>query len=401
MTGEEHAMTVGRVEGYPYYSGPASLHSYHATIDRLREGGPFYWNGNDDNGYWVLTDPQAVMEAYKTPDLFLSDSVIATDPNPPFKWIPIMLDGDEHRTWRRLMAPAFTPRRIKEIEDGVRVHAVRIIEALAPRGKADALMDFGNIFPTIVFMELMGLPVEDADRFLAWEHAMLNTPAGEDPDRSISVNAQREVTEYLELVIAAKRADPGEDLISMALSWQIDGAPISHDDLMNYCLLMVIGGLDTVQSTLSWAFYHLATHPDDRARIIEDDSLVPAFVEEILRVYAIIQVARKASRDDDFHGCPVKKGDMVLLPISVAARDPRTYPDPTTVRFDRGTAPQFAFGAGPHRCPGLDLARRELRIAIEEWHRWIPHYALDESFRAIEEVGAQIRVPAVPLRWQV
>jgi cytochrome P450 len=393
-----------RISGYPYYSGRSdNLLQYYSTIDRLRAEASFYWNGDDESGFWIFTDPEAVAEAYKTPDFFSSASVIATDPNPDYKWIPIMSDGREHRQWRRLMAPVFAARRLAAMEDVVRGHARRIIDEFADAGECDIRRDFGNIFPTVIFLELMGLPVEHAERFMKWEHAILNTPASQDPDRAIAIGAMNEVTAYMAEVLEYRRTNPGDDLISMAIGWEIDGKPISHEDLLNFCLLMLIGGLDTVQAQLTWALYHLATHPSDRARIVADPELIPTAVEEILRVYTIVQVARKATRDQDFHGCPVKAGQMVLLPLAVLCRDAGAFAEPTEVTIDRPLSEQtaYAFGAGPHRCIGLDLARRELRIALEEWHRRIPEYRIPDDSNVIEYVGAQITLPSLPLAWAV
>jgi cytochrome P450 len=393
-----------RTYDYPYYSGSSGeLMQYYSTVDRLQTEAPFYWNGDDTSGFWVLTDPKAVAEAYRMPELFSSASVIATDPNPDYKWIPIMSDGREHRQWRRLMAPVFAARRLVAMEDAVRGHARGIIDQFAGTGECDVRRDFGNLFPTVVFLELMGLPVEDAEQFMAWEHAILNTPTSMDPDRSIAISAMSEVTGYMTEVLSQRRAHPGDDLISLATGWEIDGKPIPHDDLLNFCLLMFIGGLDTVQAQITWSLYHLATHPSDRRRIVADPGLITTAVEEVLRVYTIVQVARKATRDEEFHGCPIKAGQMVLLPLAVLCRDPETFAESAEVNIDRpwNDRTAYAFGAGPHRCIGLDLARRELRIALEEWHQRIPDYHISDESNVIEYVGAQITLPSLPLAWAV
>jgi cytochrome P450 len=150
---------------------------------------------------------------------------------------------------------------------------------------------------------------------------------------------------------------------------------------------MFMAGLDTVSIQLSYSFWHLATHPADRVRIAEDPAVIPAAVEEFLRQFAFVAPARKVMQDTDFHGCPLKTGDMVFMPLCGATRDPAQFEDGATVRFDRPVNNHLAFGAGPHRCLGSHLARRELRVALEEWHRAIPEYRLTEGVDVTEHGG--------------
>jgi cytochrome P450 len=165
-----------------------------------------------------------------------------------------------------------------------------------------------------------------------------------------------------------KRTDPADDLLTTALGWEIGGQPIPQNDMLSWCLLMFMAGLDTVSIQLSYAFWYLAGHPADRARLVTEPSLIPGAVEEFLRLFAFVAPARKVTQDVDFHGCPLKKGDMVLVPLSAATRDPGSFDDPTVFVPERAVQNHIAFGVGPHRCLGSHLARRELRVALEEWH---------------------------------
>lgn len=388
--------------GYPVRAfshleaGPVLSHV--EAVDRLRELHPFV-RSTDGAGFWVLTTAELVHEALRQPEVFSSSVVTVHDPDPPFTWIPEMLDPPEHTTWRQLLAPHFAPGAMARLEDRVRERCVEIVDSFAARGQCDFLRDFAWRYPTTIFMELMGLPLEGLDQFLAWEHEILHLNAGEDPDRSRAWQAMLAVQGYFDTLIDDKRRSPGDDLLSAALGWTIDGEPIPRADLLSWCLLMFMAGLDTVSTQLAYTFWHLARHDGDRARIAGDPSAIPGAVEELLRAFAFVAPARKVRRDADFHGCPLKAGDMVLVPLSAANRDPAAFPDPTSVVLDRTGNNHVAFGAGPHRCLGSHLARRELRIALEEWHRRIPDYRLTDGVEVTEHGGGLYGIDALHLTW--
>ena len=364
--------------------GPVLSHV--AAVDGLRERHPFLYS-TAGPGFWIFADGEMVDEALHHPETFSSSVVTVMDPNPPYKWIPEMLDPPEHTKWRQLLAPHFAPKPMAELEDHVRHRCVEIIETFAGNGRCDFMREFAWRYPTTIFMELMGLPLDGLDQFMHWEHEILHLTSDEDPDRSRAVNAMIAVQGYFAELIEQKRANPGDDLLTEALSWTIDGEPISQEDMLAWCLLMFMAGLDTVSIQLSYIWWHLAQHDDDRARLTADLSLVPSAVEEFLRHSAFVAPARKVTQDTDFHGCPLKKGDMVFVPLSATTRDPEHFPDPTSVILDRQPNNHIAFGAGPHRCLGSHLARRELRVAVEEWHRRIPDYRLAPDVEVVEHGG--------------
>ena len=158
-----------------------------------------------------------------------------------------------------------------------------------------------------------------------------------------------------------------------------------------------MAGLDTVSNQLSYGLLHLATHPADRARIVTDPGLIPKAVEEILRVYPIVQTARKATQDFDFHGCPIKAGDMAAFPLAFAGRDETAYPNAREVDLDREVTRHLSFGGGPHRCLGSHLARQEMVVVLEEWHKRIPNYEV--AGQPIEHGGQVFGVDSLKLTW--
>jgi len=401
------ASTMSNDEGqcpYPVHefnsgtTGPVLSHA--EEIDALREEHPFV-RSTFGNGFWVMTGADAIREALQHPETFSSSVVTVHDPDPPYKWIPEMLDPPEHTAWRQLLAPHFAPRAMEKLEDRVRERCVEVIGTFAQTGHCDFLRDFAWRYPTTIFMELMGLPLDGLEQFLDWEHRILHPSDGDDPDQSTAIEAMLAVMGYFTELIEEKRAHPSDDLLTTALDWTIEGNPIPLDDLLSWCLLMFMAGLDTVSIQLSYAFWYLAGNPEDRARIARDPSVIPAAVEEFLRYFAFVAPARKVMQDAEFHGCPLKTGDMVFVPLSGATRDPARFEDASTVQIDRSPNNHIAFGAGPHRCLGSNLARRELRVALEEWHRVIPDYRLTEGVEVTEHGGGLYGIDRLELSWDV
>jgi cytochrome P450 len=374
---------------------PAGTHF--ATYDHLRSQSPWYRN-EFGPGFWEVVNHEGILQVLQDPETFSSSVVTAMDPDPQYKWIPEMLDGDEHRQWRRQLGPLFAPKAIERLDDTVRSRAIECVDAVADKGRCDFIADFAARFPSTIFLQMMGLPADELDQFLAWENAIMHStpdPAGRDS----AANAMGAVMGRFASVIDERRAEPRDDIVSKALHYEIEGRPVSDADLLSFCLLMFMAGLDTVTATLGWIFWHLADHPADRQRIVDAPDTISTAVEEFLRGYAIVTSARRVTTDTTVQGCPMKAGDMVNLPLHAATRDDAAFVDATSVDIARTPNNHIAFGAGPHRCLGSHLARRELRIALEEWHRRIPTYRLDPNV-ALYETGGQVGLQSLPLRWE-
>jgi cytochrome P450 len=368
-----------------------------AKIDELREAGDLHFGDASGHPFWAVTRMAPIREAFQHPEIFSNSAVVPDAPEPPYFWIPEMLDAPLHNKWRKLLGPLFSPGAVDALEPKIRERFAQIIDEVAPQGKCDFIQDVALKFPNQIFMELMGMPVTDAEQFQEWETAILHEGSS---TNQRAIDAMQGVHAYFTDVIAQRRRDPQEDIISRALSWTIDGEPISDEDMMAFCLLMFMAGLDTVATQLGYSFLHLATHPDDRRRINEDPSLVAPAMEEFLRYYAFVTPGRKVLQDTELGGCPIKAGEMVFLPLVAANRDTDEFPDADQVIIDRTDNRHIAFGAGPHRCLGSHLARLELNVAMEEWHKRVPDYRVDESI-PIREHGGQIGLSNLPLVWDV
>jgi cytochrome P450 len=377
--------------------GPMPVLGNARRVDELRTLGPVL-RSSAAQGFWVVVDGELVREVLRNATVFSSSATIAIDPDPQYLWIPQMLDPPRHTAWRHHLGPYFAPGNLKRLENSVHQRCVELLDGMAERRGCDFKTEFADRYPTSIFMDMFGLPIEELDQFLGWEHDILHLSPEEDPERTRAVAAMHAVMDYFDRLINLRRKDPREDIVSDCLSWTIDGEQIPHQELLSFCLLMFMAGLDTVTIQLTYSFWHLATHPEDRRRLIGDPEILPTAVEELLRVFAFVPTGRKVMADIDFHGYAMKAGDMVWVPNSSTCRDPRIFEDPERVILDRTPNPHIAFGAGPHRCVGAALARRELRVALEEWHRRIPDYRVPDGFDVIEH-GHMHGIRELRLEW--
>ena len=367
------------------------------NFDRLREEARVHFGDAAGNEFWLLSGISDIRSALQQPEMFSSTAVSPSDPNPPYMWIPEMLDPPLHTKWRQLLGPTFAPGAIAKLEPRVKRRFAEILDEIATRGECDYVADVALRFPNTIFMEIMGLPVSDAALFQEWETDILHTG---DVGNEKSLRAMGDVVTYFTSLVAERRRDPRDDLVSISLGYQIDGKPVSDEDLLSMCLLLFMAGLDTVAMQLSYSMMHLATHEDDRRRLVEDPSLFPTAIEEFLRYYAFVTPGRKIMKDAEFHGCPMKAGQMTYLPLVSANRDSSEFPDAGKVLIDRAPNRHIAFGAGPHRCLGSHLARQELRIGLTDWHARIPDYRLVEGTKILEH-GGQIGLDNLPIEWDV
>jgi cytochrome P450 len=379
------------------------LHYFHA-LDGFQDRARPFLRTEDAQGYWVFTEHEAILDGLQHPELFSNRAIVPVEPNPPYTWLPIMLDPPDHTKWRRVLGAYFSPGRVERLEEDQRRFARELIAGFQAKGECDFYKDFAEVFPTTIFLQIMGLPVDKLDDFMVWEDKILHGTAESDPDRSIAFGAMMEVMAYFQGLITQRREDPAtraDDIVSHALEWQIDGQPPTDEEILSCMLLLFMAGLDTVASQLSYTFLHLATHDADRARLVAEPGIVPHAVEETMRAYPIVQTARLATQDTEFRGCPIKAGDMVAFPLGMAGRDEKAYPNARLVDLDRENPRHISFGAGPHRCLGSHLARQELVVALQEWHKLIPDYRVSDLDAVVEHSSGVYSLEKLPLAWDV
>jgi cytochrome P450 len=388
------------------WEGPArdALAGHH-MLDELRRAGPLH-RVEEGAGFFLVTKHEEALRIAQDAKVFPQTlKVLATGEESPFDLVPETLNGPVHTGWRRLLAPYFSPRQIEPWHGKIVARANGLIDGLIAQGECDFTNEFALRYPTAIFLDLMGLPVGQLDDFLAWETAILHPDFAAGLPYEVMQQAQAEVTEYFAGVIAERRAISPDrrpaGLVTEALDWRIDGEPVSDADLLSFYLLMFMAGLDTVTAELGYGFLHLATHPADRQQLVERPELIPGAVEELLRLYPIVNPPREAAEDTEVAGCPVRKGDLVVISYPSAGRDEAKYTDSLTADFERPVMSHMTFGAGPHRCLGSHLARHELLVAYQEWHKRIPEYWLTPGAQATEASGGMMTLNTLPLQWQV
>ncbi len=411
-TVEPAPISIEQGEGCPvahltWTGAPRPALSGHAMLDVAREAGPIVDVPYLHTHFFMVTDHDTALEVLQNPKLFPQPSTnLITGEPVKYIFIPQQLNGQEHMRWRRLLASYWSPSKIDALDERIREHARDLTESLYALGECDFVQDFALRYPTTVFLEMMGLPVNELDAMLEWETAILH-PDNPDPvaARVSAEEAQGKVTSYFAKMIVERRAmDPADrpvGIASAALDWQIDGRQVTDAELLSFYLLMFMAGLDTVTAELTYGFMHLASHPEDRQLLLDDPGIAPKVTEEFLRLYPIVNVGRAVTEDTVIAGCPVKAGSSVTVSLPSAGRDQRQHHDALNADFYRETSAHLTFGAGPHRCLGSHLARHELTIAYEEWHKVIPNYWVAAGHDATESTGSMMALNALPLQWRL
>jgi cytochrome P450 len=333
----------------------------------------------------VLSRRAEIEEAFRDPELF-SSNMSAVDLKNRRPLIPLQIDPPEHIKFRRLLDPIFAPRQVAPMEEPLTRLVNDLIDRFSDRGEVDFAAEFSIPYPSQVFLTLLGLPLEELPRFLEMKDGIIRpeqvtgTAYGSEEMQAHQQATADAIYEYFEAVLDEREALRRDDLLSRFLDAEIDGHRLSREDILDICFLFLIAGLDTVTSSLDCIFAYLARHPDQRRRIVEDPELIPHAIEELLRWETpVMGVARAATEDTELGGCPIHQGDLVMVMLGSANTDEAEFGDAEVVRLDREVNRHLAFGGGIHRCLGSHLARLELRVALREWHRRIPDYAVPDG----------------------
>jgi cytochrome P450 len=310
---------------------------------------------------------------------------------------PITSDPPFHALARRLLLPAFSPKAIAALEPFTRELCRELLDATAGQDIVDAAVDYAQHIPLRVIVRMLGFPQEDADVFRQFIRMVLEDVDAPADERQAAVQSG-ELEAYIDARIAEHQAEPKDDLTSFLLAAELDGNKLELDHVRGTMVLLMIAGIDTTWSAIGAALWHLAGHPADRKRLAAEPTLMTTAVEEFLRAYAPVTMARLVAKDFDFEGCPMKEGDWLLLPFPAANRDPAAFVEADTVLLDRAENRHAAFGLGIHRCIGSNLARMELRVALEEWVKRYPDFELTDPARVTWSAG-QVRGPrSIPVR---
>lgn len=302
---------------------------------------------------------------------------------------PISADPPVHTWSRRLILPAFAPKVVEQHETYTRALAARLVDGFADAGRVDGAQQYAQQIPPRVIAHLLGVDEGRADEFTEWVRGVLEIGLSNPAVRAAS---REKIFNFFTAEVADRRINPKDDLISDLMAAEIDGKPVVDEHIVGTCNLMLVAGIDTTWSSIGSALWHLATHDDDRLRLVEDPSVIPNAVEEFLRAYSPVTMARVVTEETEFNGCPMHVGDKVLMNFPAANRDPDVFENPDVVDIDRQRNRHVAFGVGIHRCAGSNLARMEMVVAIEEFLRRIPEFRLEDP-SAVTWAGGQVRGP--------
>jgi cytochrome P450 len=383
------------------HTDPAWVADPYPIWDDLRQRCPVA-HSDRYGGAWLPVTHDLVSEVAYDHEHFTSRSVVVSEqrpgpddlPAPIGLSPPITSDPPYHSIVRRMLLPAFTPKPIAAIEPFTRDLCRELLAATEGRTSVDAAVEYAQHIPVRVIVRFLGFPQADADMFRSIIRLVL-----EEVDLPVEEREERftEVDAYMDAQIEDHMAHPRDDLTSFLLGAEIAGGKLPVEHVRGTMVLLMIAGIDTTWSAIGASLWHLAQHPEDRRRLTAEPELMGTALEEFLRAYAPVTMARLVATDFDFHGHPFKEGDWLLLPFPAANRDPAAFENPGLVQLDRARNRHAAFGLGRHRCLGSNLARMELRVALEEWLARYPDFELSDP-AAVTWSAGQVRGPrALPV----
>lgn len=345
---------------------PARAYDIYRT---LRDEHPVY--RNEELGTWAISRYDDVRQAAADAKTFSSERTsISMGLQPMIQ----QMDEPRHAALRSLLWKAFTPKRVAAMEPRVRELARGLIDSFASAGRCDLLHEFASQLPSLVIGELIGIPAERRKTFLQWTEALITA----NPHREWEMNPFAAIYEEFGELLAERRRERRDDLMSALIEAELDGQKLSQEELLGFCFLLVVGGNDTTTNLIANGAVLLATHPDQRAELVRDPELVPNAVEEMLRYDSPTQaLPRRATRDIELYGRQIREGEEVSLVWGAANHDERQFEDPDRFDIHRADNRHLALGHGTHFCMGSNLARLEGRVAFEELLKRLPDYELD------------------------
>ena len=351
--------------------------------------------GHIGRGAWIPTRAHIIREAFQDAARFSSHQNAGFSAMFGEDWplIPLEIDPPEHMKWRKLLNPLFTPAGVQKMEGKVRSRTVDLIQKIRDNGGCEFQKEFGGPFPISIFMELVGLPMDLFDAFLSMEDGLLRG------DAQTQAQCAKDIRDFMVEFINERSQNPQDDLASFIVNSQLDGRPLTIDEKQGVLFLLFVAGLDTVASALGFLFRELALDQKLQARVRAQPEIRANLIEEILRARTGIASGRCATQDMVFHGVQIKAGDRFALSTVLANLDEEDFTNPLTINLDRQINRHMAFAVGPHRCLGSHLARRELRIALDEWLERIPQFRIKDGECPKCFPGPVLSVTHLPLVW--
>ena len=378
-----------------FYDLPAPGGDVQLAWRRFLGKGPMVWSPRN-GGHWVPTRAEDISALYRDVVRLSNRDGTALPARSGMRLLPTEADPPEAEEYRRTVLSFFSPHQIDALAPSIRAMARRLIDAIAVQGGCEFVGAISHQLPIVVFLQIMALPLEDRAYLLSQSEQIARNPDNEAKGR-----AMQALVSYIESWVGERRDGVGDDVISTMARARIGGRPLRRDEIVSICTLLLMAGLDTVAAMMGFIAAYLAEHPELREQLRADLALIPTAVEEFLRRFAVTSLGRVAVQDFEIGGVTVRAGDHVLLSSPLHNLDPERFPDPESIRLDRGRMHHISFGRGAHACLGAYLARIELRIFIQEWLARIPEFEIIPGTSVAGRSGSVNALGQLHLRWSV
>ncbi len=378
---------------------PEFVRDPYPTMSEIRESACPIAHSDRWGGSWFPTRYVDVIAIAQEYEIFTSRDIVVVPRSGrgvegPYAGVaapPISSDPPDHHWHRRLVLPVFAPQAVAKYEQTTRDFCNQLIDTFIDSGEADAGTDYAQQIPVRVIATMLGVPLEMADEFTSWVRGVLEVGL---TDPKVRFESRMKILNFFQTQLEDRKKNPREDDLITDLLNSSDKYPVTDQYVLGVCNLMLVAGIDTTWSAIGSSLWHLAGHPEHRAQLRANPDLWPTAVEELLRAYSPVTMARIVDRDTEFQGCPMKAGDRILMAYPAANRDPRQFEHPDEVILDREHNRHVAFGSGIHRCAGSNLARLELRVALQVWLERIPEFALVDP-AGVTWAGGQVHGPRI------
>ncbi|MEM8936350.1 MAG: cytochrome P450 [Pseudomonadota bacterium] len=370
-----------------------------SAVSKLHDDARVVWTGNSMRfgGSWIITHAEDIRYVLSHPDLFSATGQTGFSRLLGEDWplLPLEANPPEHTDYRKLLNPLLAPPAVAKLEPKIRQRASDLIDAFRNDGQCEFMSVFGRPYPVTIILELLGLPLDKMDQFLKWEFELLHSK-----DPATMAGAAKAIKEYLESLRTERQANPSDDIVSQVVNAEIDGRRLNDDETLGILYLFFVGGLDTVASSLGFIFRHLAENPDHQAFLRENPDRIPGAIEEYLRRFSVVTVYRQCREDTSIGGIAMKKGDWITIVTALGSLDAAEFKCPMDVDFGRKNIRHFGLSTGVHFCLGNHLARRELKIALEEWLARVPSWRLKDGELLDVHGGPVFGVEHMVLGWR-
>lgn len=364
--------------------------------EALTHAPDIFWT-TANGGHWIVKSFDAISEIVLDPEHFsVREMQIPRVENPPF-FIPLSLDPPENLPYRKAMMPMFGPTAIKALEPRIREWAAQFVDAVAAKGTCDFQAEVSKVFPVSVFMELMGM---DLNRLQDFRHLAENFFEAQN-DAAEMGRLSAVILGEMKALIEEKKANPDDKLMSHFITVDVGDRTMSDDEILAMSFVLFLGGMDTVTNVTGFAYQQLAQMPDVQARLAADPSLIPAFADEAVRLYGVVNTPRLVVKDQDIGEAKFREGEMVLNILCLGSRDPAKFDHPNAFDLDRKRTAHLTFSSGPHLCIGHVLGRAELRILTEEWVKRIPSFRSTAGERHAFRIGTVMALESLPIELNV